>query len=370
MKDNIAAQVLDRLLGWDKDDPDPRLGRLQALAEWKLDDYEGFRAGQRFLESLARWLQEFDTPEARLRWVDFVLDQLIFLSRPEMDQAISTVYPTFVRPLMLARAAAATGIPTHRTSAIATTADFQVALRRTLVIGLSDGARLDVLRRSSPNLSHEQFCLTTLPADEQQMKLTAALSKALEKHGHDGPSTFEHVLLVDDFYGSGTSLIDLDETEHVKKKSKFGQFLTQAERGFVDSSDGDSVKHLLEPEFTGTIVIYAASTRAVEHIRGCLEATGLSERFDIWVPQPIPAAALVDDEVLLQDCDRFWDPALKDEHKGDCPRGYKDCRLPVVLQHNAPNNSVSPLWADSTDRDGLQRRALFPRYERHHADRP
>jgi hypothetical protein len=41
-----------------------------------------------------------------------------------------------------------------------------------------------------------------------------------------------------------------------------------------------------------------------------------------------------------------------------------------VLFHNTPNNSVCILWADTTDRDeGQNRRALFPRYERHRADR-
>ena len=49
----------------------------------------------------------------------------------------------------------------------------------------------------------------------------------------------------------------------------------------------------------------------------------------------------------------------------------KDAALPVVLHHNTPNNSISLLWADTTDReDGSKRHALFPRYERHHADRP
>ena len=41
---------------------------------------------------------------------------------------------------------------------------------------------------------------------------------------------------------------------------------------------------------------------------------------------------------------------LEDEHKKRAARGYKECALPVVLYHNSPNNSVSPLWADSTGR--------------------
>ena len=45
--------------------------KLMAMAELKWDSYEGFRAGQRFMESLARWLREFPDEETRRRWRHF-----------------------------------------------------------------------------------------------------------------------------------------------------------------------------------------------------------------------------------------------------------------------------------------------------------
>jgi hypothetical protein len=67
----------------------------------------------------------------------------------------------------------------------------------------------------------------------------------------------------------------------------------------------------------------------------------------------------------------YSDPALIDLHKGDATLGYRDSRLPLVLSHNTPNNSIALLWADTSERrDGKSRHALFTRYERHSADRP
>ena len=42
--------------------------------------------------------------------------------------------------------------------------------------------------------------------------------------------------------------------------------------------------------------------------------------------------------------------------------GMRAVRLPLVLAHNTPNNSVYLLWADKPD---LRTKALFPRVSRH-----
>lgn len=50
--------------------------------------------------------------------------------------------------------------------------------------------------------------------------------------------------------------------------------------------------------------------------------------------------------------------------------GYGGCALPLVLEHNTPNNSVALLWAetDGGSRDGARApamRPLFRRRQRH-----
>ena len=368
MKRSVAGGLLRALTEWDDDELDARLVRLLAMAEWKWDSYQGYRAGQRFIESLVRWLQEFDDLETRRRWVHFVLDRLVFVSSAEMDQAIACVYPDHLRPLMLDRAAAALDEPRYRTALLAASTEFKVALRRTLVLGLSDGARLDSLRRASPGLSHEQFSLSAQPDERTRVGLLTKLSAALAQWEGENEATFNHVLLVDDFYGSGTSLVKTGNeggTTEVKADTKLGRFLA-----FVGDQTGDAADGaMFARDLTMTVVLYVASAAAVAHIRRCLSESGLDLKIGLWVVQTIPDDATVADGQLLADCDEFWDPVLEDEYKGMAARGYRSGALPVVLYHNAPNNSVCPLWADSTDRTGKSRRALFPRYERHHPDR-
>ena len=65
-----------------------------------------------------------------------------------------------------------------------------------------------------------------------------------------------------------------------------------------------------------------------------------------------------------------FDESSVDPDKGRAPLGFVECALPVVLSHDAPNNSVCLLWLDTRDKEGSKNlRALFPRYERHHPDR-
>ena len=72
----------------------------------------------------------------------------------------------------------------------------------------------------------------------------------------------------------------------------------------------------------------------------------------------------------------YYDPAIRTSHTDvggvdDLGLGYGGCALPLVLEHNTPNNSVALLWAETEGgmRDGgLQApsmRPLFRRRQRH-----
>lgn len=374
MKTSLANQLLRTLVGLDEEEEAELVRQLMTMAELKWDSYEGFRAGQRFMESLARWLQGFSDQPTRRRWLDFVLNRLIFVSAAEVDHLIAVTYPDFIRPAVLERAAAASGIARHRKAQLMNAPAFKVEQRRILVFALSDGARLDVLRRNS-DLSHEQFLPQPAVPDTRREDLRKKLERALTVHGGEGEEpTFNHLLLVDDFYGSGTSLIDLVEGGDGSPTldGKVAKFREHADSLTVASND---MPALLAKDYSATILLYMASRRAKQHIEDCLARAGLANRWGLDVVQVFDEDCRVTDAELLADCDVFWDPVLEDEHKKCAARGYRDGALPVVLYHNAPNNSVSPLWADSTGRrrqgsESLERRALFPRYERHHSDRP
>jgi hypothetical protein len=373
LKTSLANQLLGKLVELDEATEAELVPKLTTMAELKWDTYEGFRAGQRFMESLARWLQGFDQT-TRTRWLEFLLTRLVFISAAEIDHLIAVAYPDVIRPAVLERVAAASGIPRHRKAQLVSTPEFKVEQRRILVFALSDGARLDVLRRNSA-LSHEQFIPQLAVPATRRSELSKKLVKALSLHGGDPHClTFNHVLLVDDFYGSGTSLIEVvkDKDGTVTSSGKLGKFLQDAAALTGANADGPAV---LDEDYSATILLYMASARAKRHIENALADDGLSDRWKLEVIQVFDDSCEITDADLLADCDTFWDPVLEDEHKKCAARGYKDCALPIVLHHNAPNNSVSPLWADSTGRrregyTSKERRALFPRYERHHSDRP
>ena len=172
---------------------------------------------------------------------------------------------------------------------------------------------------------------------------------------------FETVVLVDDFYGSGTSLIDRRDDGTWK-----GKLLRACEH--IQDLATVEVPVIVENP-TVVVVLYVASSQAKSHIESMLAE--FQPTWTLVVVQELPQQLKVVDPDLLRICDDFFDPVMEDEHKGLVPRGYMDAALPVVLFHNTPNNSISPLWADSEfEPDSMERRALFPRYERHHADRP
>jgi hypothetical protein len=69
--------------------------------------------------------------------------------------------------------------------------------------------------------------------------------------------------------------------------------------------------------------------------------------------------------------EKSYDPGIETTHTGsDIALGYKQCGLPLVLDHNTPNNSVATLWARSDPKAEKYEKnnhmsPLFPRRQRH-----
>ncbi len=364
MKQSVVERVLANVMDWDSAEVAEYGSRLQLLATHKYDSYEGYRPGVKFLENLTGWLDQFDLLEDRKAAVRFVLEDLVFISRAELDHLIETVYPDVVRPMLIREAAQQMGVSRFAVNAIAHSPDFKAIQRRTLVLGLSDGARIDRLRRASPGLSHEQIFLATDIGDETTRE---ALDKLREVTG-DEEARFENVLLIDDFYGSGSTLLRVNETRTSEDDAPFeGRLWRTHQRLEALAEPGLGA---ITADCRVSILVYLASDQAQRHVKEMLQAAGLD--WELRVVQRLPDSIKVHDERLTAICASHYDPILIDKSKPKpFPLGYVDCALPVVLQHNTPNNSICILWADTTDREnGQRRRALFPRYERHRADRP
>jgi hypothetical protein len=357
LRDPLAERVLAQLMGWEPAQLVEAGSRLQTLARHKYDSYEGYRPGVKFLENLAAWLDQFDNIDDRRAAIRFVLEDLIFISRAELDHLIETVYPDWIRPMLIREAAADMEESSFAVARVTSSPTFKAIQRKLLILGLSDGARVDRLRRSSPDLSHEQIYLATDIGDETADQAVRKLRQVVA----DDSATFEHVLLVDDFYGSGKTLLrrnptsGADEGRLWKAKNRLDEL--QHER------------NVLAADYRVSILVYLASSTAIQHVRSSLAELELPWQFH--VVQPLPDSLKVTNPAVIDLCQRHWDPALEDEHKGAAPLGFGEAALPLVLHHNSPNNSVCVIWADTTDRtDGLNRRAVFPRYERHHVSRP
>jgi len=151
MRDTLAEKLLVRVMGWDRDKVKAEVPLVLAMASYKFDEYQQFSPGMRFVESLARWLRQFDRLEERNAAYDFVKGRLIFCSSAEMHHFVQMAYPDHIRPHLLRQAAREIGRDWHRVGRVAGSEEFQVLQRRCLFLGLSDGAESISSADPTPN---------------------------------------------------------------------------------------------------------------------------------------------------------------------------------------------------------------------------
>jgi hypothetical protein len=237
----------------------------------------------------------------------------------------------------------------------------------------------------------------------------------------DGNAKFECLFLLDDFFGSGRTLL----REIVSASAPAELSKVDIPEGLKGKLAFDEEKHQFVWNYTGPIVgepatlldalaTTAGVTEALTTIRqrcskrdtelkGALQkmigrellrsvrndaavylapllATEYGvERLKELVPRlqaplnrlEIIPAALVPNKLRVLPgsgpvadlCERYYDPRIGDVHTSDVKYGYDSCGLPLVLHHNTPNNSLFFLWARKWGNP------LFPRFERHGRER-
>ena len=366
MKDLLAERLLAKVIGWTSEDVAAERPIVQALASYKYDEYQQFSAGSRFIESLALWLDQFQSIEERRAAYDFVKTQLIFCSAAELRHLVEMAYPDHIRPILLA---AAGGTPQFRPKARANTLQFRMRQRQCLFLGLSDGARIDSFRRANPALNHEQISQTHELSEPRVAKLLSKLEAHLQDIlGHSPPPEerrFRTLVLLDDFSASGTSYFSSPHS--APTGGKIFSFFSDVCRGqpaarLIDRSDVEVIT-----------LLYMATNQAMDHLEKASRATwgaaGIPYRID--AVQRLPSAIKIapDSEspiVPLVQHQEYYDPGIMDPHleKGsttDVRFGYAGCGLPLVLHHNTPNNSIALLFSY----EDLRFRGLFPRIRRH-----
>ena len=380
MNQDLGLRILGRIMNWNDDRAHEEFAWLKLMARLKYDGYHDFQAGMRFIESLATWLQQFK-PQERETAYTFVRRSLVYIGPSEMQRLVEQFYPRFVQDRLVRMVATEHGIPPHRVFIDPNGRAASQRLRRqTLFMGLSDGARIDTIRHANSGvLGNEQFVQGTQVDTEKWRDLLDNLRKDL----NDANARFRIVYLVDDFAGTGSSFLRFDD-KAAKWKGKVARFKDSV-IGANGTFDGGK---LFENGWVLCVHHYVASSAAAEGIQERLNkyadsgdfpedrARATYATFGMVLPHNLPInidGECHDDFIELTRI--YYDPVLRTKHTDvggvtHLGLGYGGCALPLVLEHNTPNNSVALLWAETdggirNDVHASAMRPLFRRRQRH-----
>lgn len=139
------------------------------------------------------------------------------------------------------------------------------------------------------------------------------------------------------------------------------------------ASNEASIGEFIDPGCTLHIHHHLASKKAEQQIAADLDQFQKERKlftfgrsFSYVLPAHIVIDDRCDDEGLTSLLRSHYDSAIEDEHTGTLIwYGYKQCGLPLVLEHNTPNNSVALLWAESEENATPRMKPLFMRRKRH-----
>lgn len=378
MNQDLGLKVLSQIMAWSDERARDEFRWLRLMARLKYDGYRDFQAGMRFIESLATWLQQFAPAERETAYA-FVRHTLVYIGPAEMQRLVEQFYPRTVRDRLIRKIAAERGIPPYRVLGDAVAyKDAERLLRQTLFMGLSEGARIDTIRHANAGvLNNEQLVQGTQVDKDKWQDLQDNLRKDLD----DPEAGFRLVYLIDDFAGTGTTFLREDKEKGWKGKLiRFRESIENA----VQSMGG---KPILASGWELCVHHYVASTAAARAIERRLReardalagdgwASAMHASFGTILPEDLPIDAVAGRHAaFIELTQTYYDAKIQTKHTGvggvtHLGLGYGGCALPLVLEHNTPNNAVALLWAESDggNRDGVTApamRPLFRRRQRH-----
>jgi hypothetical protein len=362
MKKQLALRIVSKLMGWETDVATTEFDWLRLMVETKFDHYQGYGPGDRFYVHLIHWLEQFAAGDERQVAYQFLRDHLVYIGQREMHHLVSLSFPAIQRRVRT-EVGYELGLKVHHTW-LDPKAMERVRVRslRTLYVALSDGARIDMFRRENEGVvSNEQVVASSEITRAKWDDLLKELRKRLKKEScPDENALFERICLIDDFTASGSTLIQFDD-ESATWKGKLQRFCEPTE-AYIGShiSEGATV-HMHH---------YLASQRAantIDDLMAKYKKVRPRFSFDVTFCHVMRADDVISDQseqALVNLIKTHYDSTVEsDSLKKDVWYGYKQCGLPVVLDHNAPNNSIALLWGQGKDPNKM--RPLFPRKQRH-----
>jgi hypothetical protein len=369
MNQELGLRVLGKVLNWSNDRAREEFARLSILARYKYDSYRDFVAGARFIEKLAEWLQQFAVQDRDAAY-RFVLDYLIYLAPAEINHLVELAFPECLQPALRIATAEDLEIEPYRVWANSDSSKaYERLLRSSLFMGLSDGARIDAFRRANAGIvSNEQVLLALEISDEKWEQVLDDLRSDLK----DPKATFRMVFLIDDFAGTGSTLIRFERSDWKGRLERFW----------------DNIRGKISTHFASDwrlhIHYYIATERARLHISKCEQERRSSAAPEPWLPAiKYSFGTLLADSLSITATshsdfysimNRYYNSSIETKHtkvggSQNIANGYGGCGLPLVLEHNTPNNSVALLWAEcdanTTEPTAPAMRPLFRRRQRH-----
>jgi hypothetical protein len=92
MRSTLAETLLPKIMEWTPDEIDQERPLLQEMANLKWNEYQQFAPGTRFLESLVKWLQQFDNLTDKKTGYRLVRDHLIFISNEQVAHLVDILF--------------------------------------------------------------------------------------------------------------------------------------------------------------------------------------------------------------------------------------------------------------------------------------
>jgi hypothetical protein len=95
----MGLSLIAEVMGWpgDQAEATQEYAWLRMMSSVKYDGYSFFRAGVRFIETLATWLKQFEHAD-RAAAYSFVKRRLVYLSLPEIQCLVDNFIPEVVTP--------------------------------------------------------------------------------------------------------------------------------------------------------------------------------------------------------------------------------------------------------------------------------
>lgn len=361
MNQQLAEKILANVMEWDTQEVKDNIRNLEHFAELKYDQYQQYQVGSRFIENLTIWLSQFDNIEERRIAFEFIKERVVFISQGELYHLINSIYPDVMKPLFRKQVKSLC-VHNNITAEQDRKRLMYIIGRQSLIFGLSDGARLDVFRRSAPIISNEQVCISYEIKDERMDSIMEEIEKDTKEYtdlyAYDGISQDKiyNIFLLDDFSGSGISYLrkETNEQGEMVWKGKITKVITQLREQL-------GITNKLE-DINIHVILYLATEKAKLHIERQMKIFCEENHVKIAIHVLQDIHRYEPDRDIERLMKKYYNSRIEDSHyrkgKHDNPfLGFDECSLPLVIYHNTPNNSFPIIWAGE--------KALFPRVTRH-----